>query len=71
MKIEIIQIERDEVYLKKFVKVREAAEILGVSRKTVYNRMNDNKLQYTIDASGEKMFYRAQVEALKVAEGES
>ena len=62
------QIKKDEKYMAKFCRVKEAAKILNVTRNTVYNRVKDGRLNVAEGFIGsedtEALFYRAQVEAL-------
>ncbi len=68
MKIKLIQRKRDEKFLSQFIKVKEAADILGKTRNTVYARMREGKLNAVLAFKGtpaeETFFYRDQVEAL-------
>ncbi len=74
MKITKSQIKKDEKFLKPFIKVKEAAKILGVCRDTVYNRVKAGKLDNVTAFKGtdaeEAFFYRHQVEALASNEKE-
>lgn len=69
MKIRNQKLIKDQNYLRQFIKVGEAAEILGMTRNTVYSRMREGKLQtvtiYEGTTAEEVLFYREQVEALK------
>ena len=55
--------------MAKFCKVGEAAEIMGKTRNTVYNRLKDGRLQTVVAFKGtpaaEEFFYKSQVIALR------
>ena len=63
MRITKLETEQDRSYLSKFIKVKAAADILGVTRNTVYSRMRDGILATTTICS-DLLFYRDQVQAL-------
>lgn len=69
MKRNLSILKKDQMHIDKFVKVKEAAKILGKTRGTVYNRMRSGLLDVVILCQGtdaeEKLFYREQVERLK------
>jgi excisionase family DNA binding protein len=60
---------KDQAFINNFIRVSEAAEILGKTSGTVYNWMNSGKLDTVTLCKGrshyEILFYRDQVEALK------
>ena len=63
-------LKEDEKFLERFVKVKEAADILGQSRPAVYKKIYDGKLDIIYLCKGtkaeERLFYRKQVAALRL-----
>jgi hypothetical protein len=72
MKISKEHLDDAEEYLSQFIKVGEAAQIMNVTRNTVYARARAGLLDtvpvFVGTSSAEAFFWRAQVEDLAEAE---